>query len=98
MMAYSSLLSVISTRRVRGTGCRARRPCLMLPAWLPLSMMRAICYCSRCAQFLTVFVFPPADINEREGLPVAMSDASVRLDRARSRRKRGFIPHLALRP
>jgi hypothetical protein len=54
MMAYSSLLSVISTRRVRGTGCRARRPCLLLPGWLPLvMMMRAICYCSRCIQFLT---------------------------------------------
>jgi hypothetical protein len=31
---------------VRGTGCRARRPCLLLPAWLPPLMMRAICYCS----------------------------------------------------
>jgi hypothetical protein len=42
MMAYSSPLSVISTRRVRGTGCRARRPCLLAPAWLPLVMMRPI--------------------------------------------------------
>ncbi len=36
MTAYSSPVSVTSTRRVRGTGCRARRrPCPLTPVWLP---------------------------------------------------------------
>src|ERR1700688_4234390 len=48
MTAYSSPVSVISTRRVRGTGCRARRrPCSLTPAWLPSLVARVILSCSR---------------------------------------------------
>jgi len=43
-IAYSSPVSVNSTTRVRGTGCRARRrPCPPRPAWLLPLIVPAMC-------------------------------------------------------
>jgi hypothetical protein len=48
--AYSSPVSVNSTRRVRGTGRRARRrPCLLTPVWLLLLVAPVILSCSPLA-------------------------------------------------
>ena len=99
MTAYSSPVSVNSTRRVRGTGCRARRrPCPLLPAWLLPLMVPAILLMlpARRAQFLTAFVLPPADFPGGRLYRWPCPGASVRLDRARSRRK-GGLSHILLR-
>src|ERR1700733_6229651 len=49
-------------------------------------------------QFPATFVLPPAELLRWRLYWWPCSAASVCMDRARSRRKRGFISHLAVRP
>ena len=75
MIVYSSLVSVNSTRRVRGTCCRARRrPCLADAGLAAVadSAHHSVVLPARGFYFVTAFVLPPA-VSRVGGLPEAMS-------------------------
>jgi len=74
MTAYSSPVRVNSTRRVRGTGCRARlRPCPLTPVpLLPLLVpVNSSCSLLAASNFVAVFFFLPP-INPAGRLLVAL--------------------------